>query len=117
VAAQQAQQAANDPLTKIQERELSVKERAQALKEAEAQHDAFLDMVKLAVQEESKAGDLLVNQNRIQSDAEMRGADILTRLITSLEQMKQNQQNQQGQQNEPGRTAGGAGRPPQGRNQ
>ena len=63
IAAEQAQQAANDPITQIQQREL-------ALKEAEIQRKAKKDIVDAA----AKADQLEVEKERIKAQAEIEGA-------------------------------------------
>jgi hypothetical protein len=71
-AAQQAQQA-NDPLTIIQKRELDLKER-------ELEHKIDLDNKKLQVSAATSAGNIVIQQERVQSENERATANTMTKL-------------------------------------
>jgi len=83
-AQQQAQQEAQDPLNIIQKKELELKEREVALKEAEAKHDAVMDLEKLRLEERIKTGNLTLQEERLQSEDRRSGAQIGARLATQL---------------------------------
>jgi len=83
-AQQQAQQEAQDPLNIIQKKELELKEREVALKEAEAKHDAVMDLEKLRLEERIKTGNLTLQEDRLQSEDRRAGAQIGARLATQL---------------------------------
>ncbi|MGB0402225.1 hypothetical protein, partial [Stenotrophomonas sp.] len=85
-AAQQAAQAAEkDPLTVIQRKELELKEREVALKEKEAQHDAVVDMEKLQIERLRTAGNLQVQEDRVEAENQRNAANIAARMATQLD--------------------------------
>ena len=83
-AQQQAQQEAQDPLNVIQRKELEIKEREVALKEAEARHEALLDLEKLDLEKKTKLGNLGLQADRLRSEDKRAGAQIGARLATQL---------------------------------
>jgi hypothetical protein len=84
VAQQQAEQEAQNPLTQIQMKELAIKERAQALKESEFEHQAMLDKAKLEIDMANKAAQIEVQRERIASEDEREGARVGVRLATQI---------------------------------
>jgi len=87
-AAQAAAQAAEqDPLTQIQRKELELKEREVALKEAEAKHEAMLDLERLKLDTAKVIGNVGLQEERLAADKERDGANLAARLATQLDQM------------------------------
>jgi hypothetical protein len=85
-AAQQAAQAAqNDPLTQIQRAELQLEERRVALEEAKAQHQALVDKEKLEIDRIRAAGNLQVQEDRLEAENQRAAAQIGARLATQLD--------------------------------
>ena len=85
-AAQQAARAAEkDPLTVIQRKELELKEREVALKEKEAQHDAVVDLEKLQIERLRTAGNLQVQEDRVEAENQRNAANIAARMATQLD--------------------------------
>jgi len=74
-AAQQAQAQAKDPLTQMQMKELE-------LKEKELQHKIDIENKRLQVDAASKAGNLVIQQERMDNDASRAETEILTRVAT-----------------------------------
>jgi len=83
-AQQQAQQEMQNPLTQIQLKELEIKERAQALKEAELEHQKMLDKAKLEIDMADKTARIEVDRERIASEDEREGARVGVRLATQI---------------------------------
>ena len=84
MARQQAEQEMQNPLTQIQMKELEIKERAQALKEAEFEHQAMLDKAKVELDMAHKAATIEVDRERIASEDEREGARVGVRLATQI---------------------------------
>ena len=78
VAQQQAEEAAQDPLTQIQQREL-------AIKEQELRHKMEMDRASLDLEATTKIGNLDLQAERIKSENKRAGASISTRLATELD--------------------------------
>ena len=83
------QQAEKDPLTQIQRKELELKEREVALKEAEARHDALVDKEKLEIERLRTAGNLQVQEDRVEAENQRTAAQIGARLATQLDQRQE----------------------------
>jgi hypothetical protein len=83
-AQQQAQQEAQNPLTQIQMKEIEIKERAQALKEAEFEHQAMLDKAKVELDMAHKTAAIEIERERIASEDEREGARVGARLATQM---------------------------------
>ena len=81
-AQQQAQQQMQNPLTQIQMKELELREREVALKEAESQHQMAMDKAKVELDVANKAANIEVQRERIQSEAQREQARLATSLIT-----------------------------------
>lgn len=75
---EQAQAQQQDPLTQIQQREL-------AIKEQELQHKIQMDQAKLQIDAASKAANLDLQQNRLESEEKRAGAQIGVKLATELD--------------------------------
>lgn len=75
---EQAQAQQQDPLTQIQQREL-------AIKEQELQHKIQMDQAKLQIDAASKAANLDLQQERLQSEEKRAGAQIGVKLATELD--------------------------------
>lgn len=73
--AAQAQQQAQDPLTMIQMKELE-------LKEKELQHKIDIDNKKLQVSAANQAGNLIIQQERIESENDRAAANVMAKLAT-----------------------------------
>jgi hypothetical protein len=86
VAQQAAEQQAKDPLTQIQMKELELKEREVALKEAEAKHEAMVDLERLKLDQAKVVGNASLQEERLAADKERDGANLAARLATQLEQ-------------------------------
>jgi len=82
---QAAQQAEKDPLTQIQRKELEIKEREVALKEAEAKHDALVDLEKLKLEQAKAVSNASIQEDRLQADVQRDAANIAARLATQLD--------------------------------
>jgi hypothetical protein len=83
-AQQAAQEEAQNPLTQIQMKELELKEREVALKEAEAQHDAMVDMERLKLDQVKMVGNISLQEERLAAEKERDGANLAARLATQL---------------------------------
>jgi hypothetical protein len=83
--AAQAEQQAQDPLTVIQQRELDIKER-------ELEHKIDIDNKKLQVQAASSAGNLVVQQDRVDSENERAAASTMAKLATDAAKQNVNAQ-------------------------
>tara|TARA_B100001057_G_scaffold203448_2_gene204188 strand:- start:5071 stop:7512 length:2442 start_codon:yes stop_codon:yes gene_type:complete len=81
IAQKQAQQQQQDPLTQIQQRELS-------LKEAEFQHKKQLDIAKLQADIESKASNVEVQKDRLQSEEKREGARLGVKVATETDKAR-----------------------------
>lgn len=126
-AAAAAQKEAQNPLTQIQMKELELKEREVALKESEAKHDAILDMEKLKLEAQKVAGNLMLGEERLESENKRAAAQVGAKLAVELDKgQRQERQTgvdiglrvaesmmQQGQNND--RATGDTSRPPEGR--
>lgn len=84
MAAQQAEAEAQNPLTQIQMKELEIKERKQAMDEAEMQHRISLDKARLELDMAHKAANIEVARERIASEDEREGARVGVRLATQI---------------------------------
>ena len=78
VAQQQAEEAAKDPLTVIQQREI-------AIKEAELKHKIEMDRASLDLDATTKIGNLDLQAERIKSENKRAGASIGARIATELD--------------------------------
>lgn len=78
VAQKQAQQQQQDPLTQIQQRELK-------LKEDEFQHKKQLDIAKLQADIDSKASNVEVQKDRLQSEEKREGARLGVKVATETD--------------------------------
>jgi hypothetical protein len=83
-ATQAAQEAAQDPLTQIQRAELEIKQREVSLKEAQAKHDALMDLEKLKLDAEIRMANVEVQADRIKSEDRRAGANIGAKLATDI---------------------------------
>jgi hypothetical protein len=83
-AQQAAEEEAQNPLTQIQMKELELKEREVALKEAEAQHDAMVDMERLKLDQTKMVGNISLQEERLAAEKERDGANLAARLATQL---------------------------------
>ena len=81
IAQKKAQQQQQDPLTQIQQRELS-------LKEAEFQHKKQLDIAKLQADIESKASNVEVQKDRLQSEEKREGARLGVKVATETDKAR-----------------------------
>mgnify|MGYP001207460056 CR=1 FL=1 len=81
IAQKQAQQQQQDPLTQIQQRELS-------LKEAEFQHKKQLDIAKLQADIEAKASNVEVQKDRLQSEEKREGARLGVKVATETDKAR-----------------------------
>jgi NOL1/NOP2/fmu family ribosome biogenesis protein len=70
-----------DPLTQIQQRELS-------LKEAEFEHKKQLDIAKLQADIESKASNVEVQKDRLQSEEKREGARLGVKVATETDKAR-----------------------------
>ena len=77
-AEQEAQEAAKDPLTQIQQKELQIKEQ-------ELMHKMEMDKAKLQIDAQSKMGNLEIQAERIKSENKRAGASIGARIATDLD--------------------------------
>lgn len=78
VAQRQAMQQQQDPLTQIQQREMS-------LKEAEFEHKKQIDIAKLKTDMEAKMGNIEVQKERIESEEKRDGARLGVQIATELD--------------------------------
>ena len=78
MAQQQAEEAAKDPLTQIQQRELQIKE-------AELKHKIEMDRASLDLDATTKIGNLDLQAERIKSENKRAGASIGARIATELD--------------------------------
>ena len=76
VGQRQAMQQQQDPLTQIQQREMS-------LKEAEFEHKKQIDIAKLKTDMEAKMGNIEVQKERIESEEKRMGPDLAFRSLQS----------------------------------
>jgi len=83
-AQQEAEEEAQNPLTQMQMKELEIKERAQALKEAIAQHEMELEKAKMEIELAHKTAQIEVQRERIASEDEREGARVGVRLATQV---------------------------------
>ena len=81
IAQKQAQQQQQDPLTQIQQRELS-------LKEAEFEHKKQLDIAKLQADIEAKASNVEVQKDRLQSEEKREGARLGVKVATETDKAR-----------------------------
>jgi len=81
-AQQQAQQQAQNPLTQIQMKELELREREVAIKEAESQHQMAMDKAKVELDVANKTANIEIQRERIQSEAQREQARLAASLIT-----------------------------------
>lgn len=106
-AAKAAEAAAKDPLTIIQKKELEIKEREVALKEAKAQHDALKDLdtmkqqketeeERIASQERQKAADVMVDVASLESAERQKGADVAVKIAEAMERSAQQEKSDNG---------------------
>ena len=84
VAQQEAQKQEQDPLTQIQRAELELKGREVALKEAQAKHDALMDIEKLKLDEKIKVANVAVQSERIESEDRRAGANLGVKIATDM---------------------------------
>jgi len=77
-AQQQAQQAQQDPLVQMQQREL-------AIKEQELQHKIAMDMAKLEQQETKDAASMALQKTRLESEEKREGARLGLKAATELD--------------------------------
>ena len=83
-AEQEAQQQAQDPLTQIQRAELELKSREVALKEAQAKHDALMDIERLKLDDKIKTANVAVQSERIESEDRRAGANLGVKIATDM---------------------------------
>ena len=83
-AAEAAQQQAQDPLTMIQKAELELKAREVALKEAQAKHEALMDIEKLKLDEKIKTANVAVQSERIEAEDRRAGASIGAKIASDM---------------------------------
>jgi hypothetical protein len=67
-------------------KELELKEREVALKEAEAKHEAMVDLERLKLDTAKVVGNASMQEERLAADKERDGANLAARLATQLEQ-------------------------------
>jgi hypothetical protein len=84
-AQQQAQQQEQDPLTQIQRAELELKAREIKLKEDQAKHNAIMELERFKMDTAAKAGNLAVQQERLDADMQRDAANISARMATQLD--------------------------------
>jgi hypothetical protein len=83
-AQQEAQKQAQDPLTQIQRAELELKAREVALKEAQAKHDALMDIDRLKLDEKIKTANVAIQSERIESEDRRAGANLGVKIATDM---------------------------------
>ena len=66
-------------------KELELKEREVALKEAEAQHDAIHDMEKLRIEAQKIASNIMLQEERMEFDTQRTAAQTAARIATQLD--------------------------------
>ena len=80
--AAQAEAQAQDPLTIIQQRELDIKDRETQIKEKELTHKIELDNKKLGINAATSAGNLYIQQERVESENERSAANTMVKIAT-----------------------------------
>ena len=80
--AAQAEAQAQDPLTIIQQRELDIKDRETKIKEQELVHKIDFDNKKLQVNAATSAGNLYIQQERVESENERSAANTMVKIAT-----------------------------------
>lgn len=80
--AAQAEAQAQDPLTIIQQRELDIKDRETVIKEQELQHKIDIDNKKLQINAATSAGNLYIQQERVESENERSAANTMVKIAT-----------------------------------
>jgi hypothetical protein len=80
--AAQAEAQAQDPLTIIQQRELDIKDRETVIKEQELQHKIAIDTKKLEITAATSAGNLYIQQERVESENERSAANTMVKIAT-----------------------------------
>lgn len=80
--AAQAEAQAQDPLTIIQQRELDIKDRETVIKEKELDHKIDFDNKKLQVNAATSAGNLYIQQERVESENERSAANTMVKIAT-----------------------------------
>jgi hypothetical protein len=80
--AAQAEAQAQDPLTIIQQRELDIKDRETVIKEQELQHKIAIDTKKLEINAATSAGNLYIQQERVESENERSAANTMVKIAT-----------------------------------
>jgi hypothetical protein len=84
-ARQEMEKAEQDPLNQIQRAELELETRRVALEEAKAQHQALVDKEKLEIERLRTAGNLQVQEDRLEAENQRAAAQIGARLATQLD--------------------------------
>ena len=84
-ARQEMEQAEKDPLNQIQRAELELETRRVALEEAKAQHQALVDKEKLEIERLRTAGNLQIQDDRLEAENQRAAAQIGARLATQLD--------------------------------
>jgi hypothetical protein len=80
--AAQAEAQAQDPLTIIQQRELDIKDRETVIKEQELQHKIAIDTKKLEINAATSAGNLYIQQERVESENDRSAANTMVKIAT-----------------------------------
>ena len=80
--AAQAEAQAQDPLTIIQQRELDIKDRETVIKEKELDHKIEFDNKKLGINAATSAGNLYIQQERVESENERSAANTMVKIAT-----------------------------------
>ena len=83
-AQMEAQKQAQDPLTQIQRAELELKSREVDLKEAQAKHEALMDIEKLKLDDRIKTANVAVQSERIESEDRRAGANLGVKIATDM---------------------------------
>lgn len=81
----QAEQAEKDPLTQIQRAELELEARRVKLEEDKAKHQALVDKEKLDIERLRSAGNLQIQEDRLDAENNRSAAQIGARLATQLD--------------------------------
>ena len=84
-ARQEMEKAEQDPLNQIQRAELELETRRVALEEAKAQHQALVDKEKLEIERLRTAGNLQIQDDRLEAENQRAAAQIGARLATQLD--------------------------------
>ena len=84
-ARQEMEEAEKDPLNQIQRAELELETRRVALEEAKAQHQALVDKEKLEIERLRTAGNLQIQDDRLEAENQRAAAQIGARLATQLD--------------------------------